>query len=163
MRASLGPGGTGLLTVQQIIRGGCADGQLQPGDILLRVDGELCGSFVQLEAALDEAAAAAKGEGGGGGEVAAVAPLLAAVGTQIYLCGICSLSRNAETQRPRPGGVQLQVVRGGVELAVGPLPVHDLHALTPSRLLCAQLLEDIVWKANEGRWKCCAPDGQAGP
>jgi hypothetical protein len=25
------------------------------------------------------------------------------------------------------------------------------------------LLEDIVWKANEGRWKCCAPDGQAGP
>lgn len=45
---------TGMLTVQQIIAGSPADGQLQPGDILVRVDGELVTEFVPLAAMLDE-------------------------------------------------------------------------------------------------------------
>lgn len=45
---------TGMLTVQQIIAGSPADGQLQPGDILVRIDGTLVTEFVPLAAMLDD-------------------------------------------------------------------------------------------------------------
>jgi S1-C subfamily serine protease len=48
------PGQTGMLTVSQVIPGAPADGKLQPGDILVRVDGELVTEFVPLAAILDE-------------------------------------------------------------------------------------------------------------
>ncbi len=48
------PDQTGLLVVQRVIPGTDADGFLQPGDILLRVNGELIAKFVPLAAALDE-------------------------------------------------------------------------------------------------------------
>ena len=44
----------GLLVVEQVTPGGPAQEFLQPGDILLRVNGELIGNFVALEAVLDE-------------------------------------------------------------------------------------------------------------
>ena len=44
----------GLLVVEQVTPGGPAQEVLQPGDILLRVNGELISSFVPLEAILDE-------------------------------------------------------------------------------------------------------------
>ncbi|MCW8845343.1 MAG: trypsin-like peptidase domain-containing protein [Gammaproteobacteria bacterium] len=44
----------GLLVVEQVTPGGPAQEFLQPGDILLRVNGELISSFVALEAVLDE-------------------------------------------------------------------------------------------------------------
>ncbi|HZW59172.1 MAG TPA: trypsin-like peptidase domain-containing protein [Woeseiaceae bacterium] len=47
------PEQTGMLTVQQVIPGSAADGKLQPGDILLRIGGELVTEFVPLAAALD--------------------------------------------------------------------------------------------------------------
>ena len=46
------PGQTGLLVVEHVIPG--AGGFLRPGDILLRIDGELIAEFVPLAAALDE-------------------------------------------------------------------------------------------------------------
>ncbi len=48
------PEQTGMLTVQQVIPGSPADGPLQPGDILVRVDGELVTEFVPLAATLDD-------------------------------------------------------------------------------------------------------------
>ncbi len=47
------PAQTGMLTVQQVIPGSPAEGHLEPGDILLRVDGELTTEFVPLAAILD--------------------------------------------------------------------------------------------------------------
>ncbi len=44
---------TGMLTVQQIIAGSPADGKLQPGDILVRINGELLTEFIPLAATLD--------------------------------------------------------------------------------------------------------------
>jgi len=44
---------TGMLTVQQVIAGSPADGRLQPGDILVRINGELVIEFVPLAATLD--------------------------------------------------------------------------------------------------------------
>lgn len=44
---------TGLLTVQQVLPGGVADGQLREGDILLSVDGTLVSGFIELEDMLD--------------------------------------------------------------------------------------------------------------
>ncbi|MCJ7557989.1 MAG: trypsin-like peptidase domain-containing protein [Gammaproteobacteria bacterium] len=44
----------GLLVVEEVTPGGPAQEFLQPGDILLRVNGELISSFVALEAVLDE-------------------------------------------------------------------------------------------------------------
>jgi len=53
MRAAF-PGQTGLLVVEQVIPGAGASSFLEPGDILLRIDGELISTFVPLAAALDD-------------------------------------------------------------------------------------------------------------
>jgi len=47
------PDQTGMLTVSQVIPGSAADGKLEPGDILVRVNGELVTQFVPLAAILD--------------------------------------------------------------------------------------------------------------
>jgi len=47
------PDQTGMLTVEQVIPDSPADGKLEPGDILVRVDGELVTEFVPLAATLD--------------------------------------------------------------------------------------------------------------
>jgi S1-C subfamily serine protease len=47
------PQQTGMLVVEQVIPDSPAAGKLAPGDILLRVDGELVTEFVPLEAILD--------------------------------------------------------------------------------------------------------------
>jgi len=48
------PEQTGMLAVQQVIPGSSADGQLEPGDILLRIDGDLVTEFVPLAETLDD-------------------------------------------------------------------------------------------------------------
>jgi S1-C subfamily serine protease len=47
------PEQTGMLTVAQVVPGSPADGKLEPGDILVRVNGELITEFVPLAAVLD--------------------------------------------------------------------------------------------------------------
>jgi pro-apoptotic serine protease NMA111 len=47
------PAQTGMLTVQEVIPQSPADAKLEPGDILLRVNGELITEFVPLAAVLD--------------------------------------------------------------------------------------------------------------
>ncbi|HEX5788344.1 MAG TPA: trypsin-like peptidase domain-containing protein, partial [Woeseiaceae bacterium] len=48
------PKQTGMLTVQQVIPNSPADGKLEPGDIVLSVDGELVTAFVPLATILDD-------------------------------------------------------------------------------------------------------------
>ena len=48
------PKQTGMLTVEQVIPGSPADGKLKPGDIVIRVNGELITEFVPLAAVLDD-------------------------------------------------------------------------------------------------------------
>ncbi|MEM1175173.1 MAG: trypsin-like peptidase domain-containing protein [Pseudomonadota bacterium] len=48
------PKQTGMLTVEQVIPGSAAADKLSPGDILIRVDGELITQFVPLAAVLDD-------------------------------------------------------------------------------------------------------------
>lgn len=48
------PEETGMLTVDQVIPEAAAAGKLEPGDILLRVNGELVTEFVPLAAVLDD-------------------------------------------------------------------------------------------------------------
>jgi len=48
------PKQTGMLTVEQVIPGSPAADRLEPGDILLRIDGELVTQFVPLAAMLDD-------------------------------------------------------------------------------------------------------------
>lgn len=47
------PDGTGMLVVDEVLPGGPAHGVLEPGDVLVSVDGELVTGFVALEEALD--------------------------------------------------------------------------------------------------------------
>ena len=47
------PEQTGMLTIEQVIPGSPADGQLKPGDILVRINGDLVTEFVPLAAILD--------------------------------------------------------------------------------------------------------------
>lgn len=49
------PKQTGMLTVHQVIPQSPADGKLQPGDILVRINGKLVTEFVPLAAILDDA------------------------------------------------------------------------------------------------------------
>ncbi|MDH3611841.1 MAG: trypsin-like peptidase domain-containing protein [Gammaproteobacteria bacterium] len=51
---SLFPDQTGMLTIEQVIPDSPAAGKLAPGDILLRINGELVTEFVPLAAILDE-------------------------------------------------------------------------------------------------------------
>jgi S1-C subfamily serine protease len=46
--------GIGMLVANEIVPGGPADGVLEPGDILLEVNGERLNSFIPLEEVLDE-------------------------------------------------------------------------------------------------------------
>jgi S1-C subfamily serine protease len=48
------PGQTGMLTVKQVIPDSPADGNIEPGDILVRVNGELVTEFIPLARILDE-------------------------------------------------------------------------------------------------------------
>jgi S1-C subfamily serine protease len=48
------PEQTGMLTVEQVIPDSGSDGKLAPGDILLRINGELVTEFVPLAAILDD-------------------------------------------------------------------------------------------------------------
>jgi len=80
------PNQTGMLVVEQVIPGSPAADQLEPGDILVEVGGQLIAEFVPLAAALD-----------------------AAVGKSIDV-----------------------TVEHGGERATHPLPVGDLHAITPA-------------------------------
>jgi len=48
------PDNTGMLAVEQVIPDSDADGKLAPGDILLRINGELVTEFVPLAAILDD-------------------------------------------------------------------------------------------------------------
>ena len=48
------PEQTGMLTVEQVIPNSPADGMLEPGDILIRINGELVTEFVPLAAMLDD-------------------------------------------------------------------------------------------------------------
>ncbi|MEM6512075.1 MAG: trypsin-like peptidase domain-containing protein [Pseudomonadota bacterium] len=48
------PDQTGMLTVEQVIPGSSAADKLTPGDILIRIDGELVTQFVPLAAVLDD-------------------------------------------------------------------------------------------------------------
>ena len=50
---SANPDQTGMLAVEQVIPESAADGKLAPGDILVRVNGELITEFVPLAAILD--------------------------------------------------------------------------------------------------------------
>jgi len=48
------PHGTGLLAVHGLVQGGPGSDELKPGDVIWTLDGEPMGSFLALEAALDD-------------------------------------------------------------------------------------------------------------
>jgi len=47
------PGASGVLVVDRVLRGGKADGLLEPGDVLIELNGKTTTSFVPLEALFD--------------------------------------------------------------------------------------------------------------
>ena len=55
-----------MLVVSETVPGGPAHEKLQPGDVLVRVDGELVTTFVPLEAILDRALTLAGADEGSG-------------------------------------------------------------------------------------------------
>lgn len=42
-----------MLVVDQVVPGGPADGHIEPGDVIMRVQGELVTTFIPVEAVLD--------------------------------------------------------------------------------------------------------------
>jgi S1-C subfamily serine protease len=116
-----------MLVVSETVPGGPAHGILQPGDVLVRVNGSLVTTFVPLEAILDGALPSADssadpsgdesgGAGGVGGESAGKV--------------------KEESAGKVTGKVRLQVERGG-ERVDFELDVTDLHAVSPSQYLTA--------------------------
>ena len=124
------PSGTGMLVVEECVPAGPGDvAGLLPGDIVLTLNGELCVSFVELEAELDSAAkarAAAAAEGDCGqndsaGEMDKAAETKA--GVQV-----------GDMKPTCPASVDFVLWRSGSERTVS-VPVVDLHAITPSTVL----------------------------
>ncbi|MBX2801548.1 MAG: trypsin-like peptidase domain-containing protein [Myxococcales bacterium] len=58
VRRSGGPDLVGMLVVKQVLPEGPADGKLRPGDVLVRIDGELVTDFVSLESTFDDSVGA---------------------------------------------------------------------------------------------------------
>ncbi|GJP62152.1 hypothetical protein CLOP_g19245 [Closterium sp. NIES-67] len=58
VRKEAGAAETGLLVVDSVVPGGPADGRLEPGDILVRVNGKVLTQFLALESILDDAVGA---------------------------------------------------------------------------------------------------------
>ena len=54
MGAGESEGTTGMLVVDGVIPGGPADGLLEPGDVLVRIQGEVIVHFLPMEALLDD-------------------------------------------------------------------------------------------------------------
>ncbi|CAI5944198.1 unnamed protein product, partial [Closterium sp. NIES-64] len=54
VRREAGAAETGLLVVDSLVPGGPAEGRLEPGDILVRVNGKVLTQFLALEAILDD-------------------------------------------------------------------------------------------------------------
>lgn len=107
------PEGTGLIVVREVVPGGPADGQLEVGDVIVRVSGRPVNAFLPIEAALDDAvdpavdpARAPRAEPDAGPEAAAAAGRT----------------------------VVFDVERAGVSHTVE-IPVADLHAITPAEYL----------------------------
>ncbi len=46
--------GTGMIVVSEVVPGGPADGILSPGDVVVRINGERVGGFLDLEVVLDD-------------------------------------------------------------------------------------------------------------
>ncbi|MBL9105430.1 MAG: trypsin-like peptidase domain-containing protein [Myxococcales bacterium] len=93
------PEGTGLLVVEKRLPGGVTDGLLEPGDILLAVDGARISGFVPLEAALD-----------------------ARVGHAVDL----EIERGGEPMRVRPHVQDLHAITPASFLECGGGVLHDL-------------------------------------
>jgi S1-C subfamily serine protease len=53
MRRSF-PDGTGMIVVGEVVPGGPADGVLEPGDVIVRVEEQLVNAFLPIEAVVDE-------------------------------------------------------------------------------------------------------------
>jgi predicted metalloprotease with PDZ domain len=49
-----GEGSTGMLVVESVVPGGPADGVLEPGDVLVRLQGRVVVHFLPMEALLDD-------------------------------------------------------------------------------------------------------------
>lgn len=98
--------------VDSIVPGGPAASALAVGDVLVRLNGAMCSSFLTLEEACDVAATA----GGTGG-------------TDGGTCGT-----GGGTDGGTCGTVTVEWERGGAAMS-GALRVADLHAVTPASLL----------------------------
>ncbi len=48
------PDGQGMIVVAEIVPGGPADGVLAPGDVVVKIDGQMVNAFIPIEAVLDE-------------------------------------------------------------------------------------------------------------
>jgi pro-apoptotic serine protease NMA111 len=99
---------TGMLVVDSIVPGGPADGFLEPGDVLVKMDGQFVSDFLTMEEVLDskvETTTDKKDKN----------------------------TAAADTAAPSTT-VSIEIERGGKPLQAN-LHIQDLHAVTPSRFL----------------------------
>lgn len=142
------PAAIGMLVVGEVVPGGPADGALQPGDVLVRVQGRLVTDFLPLEAALDEAVGGEvelEVERGGVPQVVRLRVAdLHAVTPASYLEAGGAVLNTLSYQQARNYGIpaggpfvaspgymlrRAGIPRGAVITAVGGQPTPDLDAL----------------------------------
>ncbi|KAL6760325.1 hypothetical protein V8C86DRAFT_2557091 [Haematococcus lacustris] len=146
---------TGLLVVDSVVPGSPADGVLEVGDVLVRVNGQVVTHFLPLEEILDDAVgqpvALSLERGGLPVEVSVVVTDLHSVtpASFLELCGgtVHALSyQAARNQRTRPG--QVYVAEPGYMLGRSALPKHAIITAlagqpTPDLLSFARVLRGL--------------------
>jgi S1-C subfamily serine protease len=97
---------TGMLVVDSIVPGGPSDGFLEPGDVLVKLDGQYVSDFLTMEDLLD---------------------------SKVATLNTTSSSADGELTTAA-ATVSIEIERGGKPLQAT-LSIQDLHAVTPSRFL----------------------------
>ncbi len=120
---------TGMLVVDSIVQGGPSDGYLEPGDVLIKLDGQYVSDFLTMEELFDSKVAQLQVTNNKKAAAADVGSSLNGGASASTNGGGCDDGDDEEYST-----VSVEIERGGNSIQAT-IRIQDLHAVTPARFL----------------------------